>query len=184
MATLLFQGSPRKDGDTAALVTRLQGALSGESHIIRAYDGNISPCVDCRACWTRAGCAIDDGWQEVDALLRRCDSVVLASPIYFSELTGPLLSVLSRLQQYYCAKVFRGEAIPFAGKRGGLLLVGGGDGSAARAEQTAITLLHQMGCREIFPTILCHDTNRTPAAEEPGIGERIAELGKFLERKV
>ena len=183
METLIFQGSPRKDGDTAALVTRLQGALSGESHIIRAYDGNISPCVDCRACWTNAGCAIDDGWQEVDALLRCCDSVVLASPIYFSELTGPLLSVLSRLQQYYCAKAFRGEAFPFAGKRGGLLLVGGGDGSAARAEQTAITLLHQMGCRELFPTILCHDTNRTPAIDEPGIVEKIAALAHFLERK-
>lgn len=183
MQTLIFQGSPRRDGDTVALVTLLQSALSGKSKVIRAYDGDISPCVDCRACWRHAGCAIGDGWQEVDALLRRCDSVVIASPIYFSELTGPLLSVLSRLQQYYCAKAFRGEAFPFAGKRGGLLLVGGGDGNAERAEQTAITLLHQMGCREIFPTILCHNTNRTPAVDEPGVAEKITELARFLEQK-
>lgn len=183
METLIFHGSPRENGDTAALLKLLQGALSGESRVVRAYDGGILPCIDCRACWERGGCAIKDGWQEVDAVLRRCDSVVIASPIYFSELTGPLLSVLSRLQQYYCATAFRGEAFPFKGKRGGLILTGGGDGGVTRAEQTALTLLHHMGCRELFPTILCHDTNRTPADKEPGVGEQITELGKFLEHR-
>lgn len=91
--------------------------------------------------------------------------------------------MFSRLQQYYCASAFRGEAYPLKGKRGGLLLTGGGDGGAAPAEKTALAMLHHMGCSEVFPTILCHHTNHSPAVEEPGVKEQIAELGKFLEAR-
>lgn len=182
MSTLIFNGSPRKNGDTVSLLNILCSQLE-DCEIINAYGGNISPCIDCRSCWSKPGCAVKDDWQRADTLLRECDSVVIASPIYFSELTGSLLSVLSRLQQYYCGMAFRGEKYPLSGKHGGLVLVGGGDGSPGRAEETAVTLLHHMGCRELFPTVLCHNTNNIPAAEEPGIREKLYELANFLQNK-
>lgn len=182
MSTLIFNGSPRKNGDTVSLLNILCGKLEN-CEIISAYGSEIAPCTDCRYCWQKPGCAVKDGWQRVDRLLRECDSVVIASPIYFSELTGPLLSVLSRLQQYYCSMAFRGEKYPFSGKKGGLILVGGGDGSPERAEKTAVTMLHHMGCKEIFPTVLCHNTNNLPAADEPKICERLCELADFLEKR-
>lgn len=182
MSTLIFNGSPRKNGDTVSLLNILCGQLEG-FETVNAYSGEISPCIDCRYCWYKEGCAVKDGWQRVDVLLRECDSVLIASPIYFSELTGPLLSVFSRLQQYYCAKAFLGEKYPFSGKRGGLILIGGGDGSPERAEKTAVTMLHHMGCREIFPTVLCHNTNNLPAADEPNIREKLSELADFLSGK-
>lgn len=179
MSTLIFNGSPRKNGDTAALLKILCEKLD-DCEIINAYGGEISPCTDCRYCWQKQGCSISDDWQRADRLLHTCDSVVIASPIYFSELTGQLLAVLSRLQQYYCGMKFRGEKYPFFGKKGGVILVGGGDGAPKRAEQTAVTLLHSMGCGEIHPTVLAHNTNNTPAAEENGISERLCELADFL----
>lgn len=182
MSTLIFNGSPRKNGDTVSLLTVLERELA-ETTRVDAYSCGISPCIDCRYCWQQPGCAISDGWGEVDALLKRCDSIVIASPIYFSELTGPLLSLLSRLQQYYCGMAFRGEPYPLRHKRGGLILVGGGDGKPERAEQSAITLLHQMGCKELFPTVLCHDTNHKPALQEAGVTERLQELALFLQSK-
>ncbi len=182
METLILNGSPRMKGDTASLLELLRKLLPGEITEVRAYSQKISPCVDCRYCWAHAGCCQQDDWLLVDEALRRCDSVVLASPIYFSELTGPLLSVLSRLQQYYCARAFRGEGLPFPPKRGGLILTGGGDGSPRRAQETGETLLRQMGCREIFPTILCHHTNTTPAIREPGVEKRLQALADFLKR--
>lgn len=181
METLIFNGSPRKSGDIAFLVEQLKTFLTGDVRVIDAYSCRISPCVDCRRCWTAPGCSLRDGWEEVDGLLRRCGSVVIASPIYFSELTGPLLSVLSRLQQYYCAKYFRHEETGLSPKRGGLLLTGGGDGSPDPAVSTAEGLLRHMGCRETAPPVCCLRTNRVPAREEPGIRDRLRDLADFLE---
>lgn len=182
MSTLIFNGSPRKNGDTVSLLNVLERDLP-DCIRINAYTAGISPCVDCRYCWQHQGCATHDGWGEIDRLLRECDSIVIASPIYFSELTGALLSLLSRLQQYYCAMKFRGEPYPLKGKRGGVVLVGGGDGKPDRAEQTAKTLLHSMGCKEIYPTILCHDTNRKPALQEEDITTELNRLALFLNGK-
>ncbi len=64
------------------------------------------------------------------------------SPIYFSELTGKLLDVASRLQTYFCA-IFRNEKINIKPKKGAVILVGGSDGKIEKPYETACTLLHQ-----------------------------------------
>ncbi len=166
MQTLIFNGSPRKNGDTTSLLTLLTEGLSGEVLRVDAYDGLIKPCIDCRYCWEQPGCAIQDRMQEVYRFLETCDNVVIASPVYFSELTGPLLSVLSRLQALYCARAFREETLFGQDKRGLCILVGGGDGSLSKAEGTAKTLLRQMGARDLLPLIAFHDTNRRTAAKD------------------
>ncbi len=181
METLIFNGSPRKNGDTASLLRELRSSLSGAVTEISAYSCGIAPCTDCRCCWENSGCAKRDAWDLADEKLRTCDSVVIASPLYFSQLTGPLLSVLSRLQQYYCARTFRGEKLPFRPKRGGVILVGGGDGGPKPAAETAAALLRQMNCREIAPLLCCHNTNEKPALAEPGVKARLGELARFLE---
>lgn len=56
--------------------------------IVYAYRCDISPCVDCRYCWENNGCAIEDEMQAVYRFLQECDNILIASPIYFSELTG------------------------------------------------------------------------------------------------
>lgn len=180
MKTVIWNGSPRKNGDTASLLKKLRELLPGEIIEIPAYFCDISPCVDCRYCWEHSGCCRKDGWQELEQTLLACDNVVIASPVYFSELTGPLLSVLSRLQQYFCARAFRGENTPFSPKKGGILLVGGGDGSPRRAKEMAETLLRQMNCREIFPALICHNTNAAPALSELGILEKLQALADFF----
>ena len=101
MKTLIFNGSPRKNGDTVSLINTLKNELSGEINRIDKYYSDIQPCIDCRYCWTHSGCAIKDEMQRVFSLIDETDNIVIASPIYFSELSGSLLSVLSRLQYLY-----------------------------------------------------------------------------------
>ena len=103
MKTLIFNGSPRKNGNTMALIEMITRNLQGEYRIVNTYNCNISPCVDCRYCWEQDDCSIDDEMQEIYAYIQKCDNIVIASPIYFSELTGKLLDVGSRLQRYFCA---------------------------------------------------------------------------------
>ncbi len=100
MKTLFFIGSPRKKGNTSMLVDELVKRLVGDVKIYRAYDVNVRPCIDCRFCWKNNGCSIKDGMQEIYEDIQEADNIVIASPIYFSELTGQLLAVLSRFRPF------------------------------------------------------------------------------------
>ena len=166
MKTLILNGSPRKNGDTASLVEKITEKIKGEYKVVEAYRCNISPCVDCRYCWENSGCAIDDEMQEIYRYIQECDNVLIASPIYFSELTGKLLDVGSRLQAFYCARAFRKEEPVIKPKKGAVILVGGGDGSMDTAYKTACILLRQMNCRNIHEAVCSHNTNEAPAAED------------------
>ena len=46
MKTLIFNGSPRKNGDTASLLKVVTGKLDGEVKVVNAYTCGISPCID------------------------------------------------------------------------------------------------------------------------------------------
>ncbi|MGN1225158.1 MAG: NAD(P)H-dependent oxidoreductase, partial [Ruminococcus sp.] len=63
MKTLILNGSPRKNGDTAFLIQKLTEQLHGEYKIVNAYTANIAPCIDCRKCREQYGCIIDDEMQ-------------------------------------------------------------------------------------------------------------------------
>ena len=186
MKTLVFNGSPHPHGDTASLLAKLSALLPGEITEIRAYDAPISPCIDCRACRTSAGCVIEDAMQKVYDEIQDCDNIVIASPLYFSELTGKLLDLASRLQTYFSARYFRGEEPIAKTKKGAVILVGGGDGKPERAFLTAQSLLHHMRCTKIHPLVVSHQTDRIAAADDPqaisGI-EQIADFSKKTEKR-
>lgn len=160
MKTLILQGSPRKNGDTMMLVNEFLKHLEGEYKIVDAFYANIKPCIDCRYCRKNPGCSIKDGMQELYEYIQDADNILIASPLNFAELTGPLLSVSSRLQTYYCAEAFRNEKPVIKPKRGGIILVGGGDGAPDAAVKTAKLVLHHMNMQKIFPAVISHNTDR------------------------
>ena len=178
MKTLILNGSPHKKGDTAALTGALQGLLPGEVREVFSYFAQAGPCVDCRRCWKTEGCALHDGMDEIYAFLRQADNVVIASPLYFSQLTGSLLALGSRLQCLYAAKRFLGKP-GLSGKRGGIVLVGGGDGSPDPALATAHTLLKFMGATE-HRQALSHGTDRLPAGEDRDALAQVGEMARWL----
>lgn len=180
MKTLILNGSPRPNGDTASLVKILAEKLEGECRIIDCYRADISPCVDCRACRKKSGCAIKDDMQDIYRYAEECDNVILASPIYFSELTGKLLDVASRFQTYFSAKFFRGEKPEIRPKRGAVILVGGGNGKPDNAYSTAVCILKLINVQEIYPLVCSHNTDNVPAIQDIGAVEKIKALAEFL----
>ena len=164
--TLIFNGSPRRQGDTAALIGALTGALEGEYRVVDCCRADISPCIDCRSCRRETGCVLQDAMQEVYGYLEDCDNVVIASPIYYAELTGKLLDTASRFQVYYSARAFRKEDPGLSPKKGGVLLAGGGDGDPKRPYTTAKIILRQLNVQEIYPLVCSHRTNVLPAGED------------------
>ena len=182
MKTLILNGSPRENGDTASLIREVIRKLPGDYKIVNAYRCSISPCVDCRFCWKHDGCSIQDEMQEVYEYIRECDNVLIASPVYFSELTGKLLDLGSRLQTYYCAASFRKEKPVMKDKKGAVILVGGGDGHMDKAYSTACILLHQMNCHTIHELVCSHNTNRIPAADDIHAIHGTDSIVRFFER--
>ncbi len=180
MKTLIFNGSPRVHGDTAGLVKLLTEKLPGEWKIVDAYRCDISPCIDCRYCRQHPGCSIQDEMQEVYQYIEECDNIVIASPIYFSELTGKLLDVASRLQTYYSAVRFRKEKPVMKQKKGAVILTGGGDGSVERPYETARILLHHMNCFDIHEVVFSHNTDVLPAVQDEKAVKGIEEIARFL----
>ncbi len=109
MKIYAINGSPRKNKNTATL---LQKALDGvkeaakdkevETEIINLYDLNYTGCKSCFACKRRGSksygkCAIKDDIYEVLEKVSQADGLIFGSPIYFSNITGQLLTFLERL---------------------------------------------------------------------------------------
>ena len=118
-------GSPRKDGNTIALVKPFLRTMEQEGHsceTIWLYEKKIQGCVACRQCqkdWTKAGCVVQDDMQAIFEAVQACDLLVLATPIYCFFCTAPMKAVLDRLMygmdKYYGFTGEKGPSI-WAGK--------------------------------------------------------------------
>lgn len=132
MKYALLMGSPRKNGNTMALLKPFMETLAehdAESSLIWLYDKKLSGCTACRACqkdWTTFGCAIHDDMQNIFDEVLSADVIVLATPIYSWFCTAPMKAVLDRLV-YGMNKYYGDEKGPslWAGKRLALLLTCG-----------------------------------------------------------
>lgn len=165
MRTLILNGSPRKNGDTAFLISELKKHLSGEVKIVDAYFDKISPCTDCRYCYTNDKCCIDDEMQEIFEFLISCDNLIIASPLYFSELTGQLLSVLSRLQIFWTQKFIRKNIIFDKEKKGSLVITAGNNGDVKSAENTS-SIIFKLTNTKVIGTVFSLNTDTVHASKD------------------
>ena len=179
MKTLIINGSPRKSGDTADLLAELKRGLQGEVLEISAYYDGISPCVDCRTCRTVRGCAIQDGMQMIYA--DDFENVVIASPIYISNLTGPLVSLAGRFQAYYSAARFLKDPFRPKRKKAALILVGGGDGTPDGAFGLAGWMFRKMNaCGFEDHTVLSLHTDEISAREDAAALQMVREIAGYF----
>lgn len=157
--TLIINGSPRPDGNTAALLSELKRHLQGGIIEISAFRSHIAPCVDCRGCWTTARCVVRD---DMDILYGdEFDNVVLATPVYFMSLPGQVLNLMSRFQPWHAAMFFLNKPWKQRPKKAGLILTAGGKGNEAGAEhhiRVLFKLLNAKGFEEHAVKSLRTDT--------------------------
>ena len=153
MKTLIINGSPRKNGNTVTLLSELKKHLDGEIFEIDTYYAKSSPCYDCRHCVTHAECIIKDEMQDAYKMMDEADNVVIASPIYFGNLTGSLLNWASRLQFFWVSRYIRKvQPISVKYRKGVIILVNGKEGLIDPAIFSAKDLLKKMAaeCCEIL----------------------------------
>ena len=166
MKTLIFNGSPRTNGCTSALLKYFTDNLKGKITTINAYRFNASPCIDCRHCRTAVECIQQDAMQNLYGSIDSYDNIVIASPLYFSEISGPLLSVFSRFQPYFYSKYTRHET-PFKKSKNGIIILTGGNKNACfdHAVSTSKIILNLLGASNIIEPFKFPNTDMSPVHE-------------------
>lgn len=97
---IAFMGSPRKKGNTAAIVAEiLKGAASAgaETKTFNLTEMDIKPCRACYYCRKHEGCAIKDDMQQIYDSLKEADAVIFGSPVYMFQVTGQVKQMMDRL---------------------------------------------------------------------------------------
>jgi multimeric flavodoxin WrbA len=128
---IAFNGSARKDGNTAILIRRVLQVLEKkgiETELIQLAGEHIRGCNACRTCYTTKDkrCAIDD--DNVNAYIQKmleADGIILGSPVYFSMMTPEMKALIDRTG--YVARANRnmfkrkvGAAVVAARRAGGI----------------------------------------------------------------
>ncbi|MBR5284975.1 MAG: flavodoxin family protein [Clostridia bacterium] len=183
MKTLIINGSPRPNGDTQNLISRLLPMLEGEIVTVNAYRDNIHACIDCRMCWKNPGCAVKDGMAAIYDAMGECDNILLASPVYYRNLTPPVINILTRMQILYAAQRFHDIDLQGPQKKGALLLIGGGSGKPDMAQTTGKILLHQLNAWDLLDPIMYLDTDNVPAADLPALDEELRKIAEHFNKK-
>jgi multimeric flavodoxin WrbA len=100
MKIVAVLGSPRPQGNSGALASKfLETAhrLGAAVQVFRLNELNFQGCQGCRACKTKSEvCILEDDLAAVLAAVREAEVLVLASPVYFGDISGQLKCFFDR----------------------------------------------------------------------------------------
>ena len=93
-------GSPHAGiGSTALMIEMLRPTLAEEGfelEVVNLTEQNIEYCTGCAFCMEKGRCWIDDDHRKIVEKLLSADGVILASPVYFFQVTGQMKTFLDR----------------------------------------------------------------------------------------
>jgi multimeric flavodoxin WrbA len=102
MKVVAFNGSARKDGNTAILVKRVLKELENEgiaTEMVQLAGEKIRGCTACRGCIANKDkrCTIDDDIVNYCiAKMIEADGIILASPTYFADISAEMKALIDR----------------------------------------------------------------------------------------
>ncbi len=102
MYVAAFNGSGRKDGNTAILLQTVMAELAEEgiaTELVQLAGRPVTGCTACRRCFERVDkkCAVEgDVVNECIEKMIRADGVLLGSPVYYGDLTAGMKALIER----------------------------------------------------------------------------------------
>jgi multimeric flavodoxin WrbA len=102
MKVVAFNGSPRKDGNTAILIKHVFGELKKEgieTELVQLADKVIHGCIACEKCGENRDrrCAVtNDAANECIEKMLGADGIILGSPVYFQDVTSEMIALIDR----------------------------------------------------------------------------------------
>ena len=102
MKVVAFNGSARKDGNTAILIRRVFGELKAagiETELVQLAGKKIRGCTACGKCYQNKDkkCVVDDDiLNECLEKMVAADGIILGSPTYFADVTTETKALIDR----------------------------------------------------------------------------------------
>lgn len=99
---VVLNGSPRRKGNTSALVRAFAEGAEGAGHTVTEFFLDGMDIHGCKGCFgghssKECPCVQKDDMARIYPAVRECDVVVLASPLYYWNMSGQLRCAVDRL---------------------------------------------------------------------------------------
>ena len=102
MKVVAFNGSPRRDGNTAILIRHVFGELEKqgiETDLVQLADKAIHGCIACEKCSEKKDrrCVFhNDAANDYIEKMLGADGIILGSPVYFQDVTSEMKALIDR----------------------------------------------------------------------------------------
>ncbi len=173
MKAIGILGSPRKFGNASKMLDAALKELENrgfETESIYLMGKNIKYCIGCGTCLAKGRCLQKDDMEEIKQKIEESDAVILASPVYYLNVTGQMKTFIDRMLAY-------GHRPTLRGKYGGSITVYAGVG---RPEEVAGYLNRVLKAWGIVPVGYAIGFGVTPGDVKEGDVERASELGRRI----
>lgn len=124
-----ISGSPRRDGNTEKLLDQALTGAKAQSAVVEKLVLNelkFVPCQDCGGCDETGVCIEEDAMEQVYEKVNQADIIILASPIFFGNLSAQTKMMIDRFQSWWVAKYVLKKPWVEKGEREGFFLCVGG----------------------------------------------------------
>lgn len=119
MQILVFNGSPRPQGNTAALVDAFAKGAEENGHtvtVVNICQKKIAGCLACEYCHQEGSgherqCVQQDDMQAIYPILDEAEMIVLASPVYYHGFSGQLQCAINRIYALNKPKMLKKAAL-------------------------------------------------------------------------
>ncbi len=127
---VILNGSPRKTGNTSALVKAFTEGAERAGHAVTEFFLDGMTIHGCKGCFgghssQEVPCVQRDDMAQIYPAVKGCDVVVLASPLYYWTMSGQLRTALDRL---FALEEGDGNLLRGNGKASALLMAAEGRG--------------------------------------------------------
>lgn len=125
MNILIFNGSPRKRGNTDLLLERIEEGIRCCGHKAEHFNLAhlaIHPCTGCGHCEQEGVCIFKDDMTSLYDKIDSANRIVFGSPIYFYGVTAQAKAFIDRCQVLWSRKYLHGEIKPEREYRRGYLV--------------------------------------------------------------
>ena len=127
---VILNGSPRRKGNTSALVKAFTEGAKSAGHTVTEFFLDSMNIHGCKGCFgghssKECPCVQRDDMNKIYPVVRECDVIVLASPLYYWNMSGQIRPAIDRL---FALEEGDGNLLRGHGRASALLMAAEGHG--------------------------------------------------------
>ncbi len=182
---LAISGSPRRGGNTETLLdAAIEGARSSGAQVEKLVlaEMEYQGCQGCGDCEEDGACIIIDDMERIYDLLESADAVILASPLYFDDVTAQTKAMIDRTQPLWVKKFRLHEPVGHGKRRVGMFIsVGGETKPNFRNALSVAKAFFATANVQLTEELLCPKLEaRTDAKSRPDLLQTASDMGSRL----